>query len=240
MVELLRSELLENGFAPPKVKDLFLNLKKTHNPWGCPPNQRMDWTKGLPIDSQPKTDSSKIFVCCAYSYDDRVGEAVKAAATVFQKTGLSFVPLGEEQWCCGDMSKRLGENGLSEFLAEHNIELLKEGNTKSLVSLSPHCYHTIKNDPQYRSAHVKVEHYTQTLARAVDVGRLKPVKEDKEESDLPRPVLSRTIQQRVRRAQKSARINSRAETSGNASKQKAQLLLRRRKRKNIDRRTVPL
>jgi Fe-S oxidoreductase len=179
MVELLRSELLENGFTPPKVKDLLLSLKKTHNPWSCPPNQRMDWTKELLADSRPKTDSSMIFVCCAYSYDDRAREAVKAAATVFQKTKLSFVPLGNEQWCCGDMSKRLGENELSELLAQHNIELLEKGNTKSLISLSPHCYHTIKNDPQYRSAHVKVEHYTQTLARAIDAGKLKPSKKTK-------------------------------------------------------------
>ena len=176
MVELLRAELLESGFTPPKVKELLLSLRRVYNPWSCPPNQRMNWAKGLPIDYQPKTGSSRIFVCCAYSYDDRAREAVKAAATVFQKTGLSFIPLGEEQWCCGDMSKRLGEKGLSEFLAEHNIELLQNGKTKNLVSLSPHCYHTIKNDPQYVSAHVKAEHYTQTMARAVDAGKLKPSK----------------------------------------------------------------
>jgi Fe-S oxidoreductase len=174
MVELLRTELLESGFAPPEVKELLLNVRRVHNPWGSPPNQRMEWTKGILPEPSTGKGSSKIFVCCAYSYDVRAREVVKAAARVFQRTGLPFVPLGDEQWCCGDMSRRLGEKEGSESLAQHNIQLFENGNAESLVSLSPHCYNTINNDAQYRSAKVKVEHYTQTLARAIDDDKLKP------------------------------------------------------------------
>ena len=179
LVELLRSELLENGFAPPKVRDLLLNIKRVYNPWGSAPDHRMEWAKGLPTEPSAESTSQRIFVCCAYSYDQRAREAVRAATTVFQKARLAFVPIGSEQWCCGDMCQRLGEKALSESLAEHNIQLLENAKARDVVCLSPHCYHTIKNGPQYRSAKLNVEHYTRTLAHAIDEGRLKLYKQMK-------------------------------------------------------------
>ncbi len=178
IVEILRTVLLEDGFVPPKVKELLLSIRRTYNPWGSPPDQRMEWIKGLKTElSADRNTPSRVFVCCAYSFDERAKEAVRAAVTVFQEASISFVPLGEEQWCCGDMSQRLGEKELSEFLAQHNVQQLKKVRTEALVSLSPHCYHTIKNDVQYHSGRIHVEHYTQTLARAVDEDRLKTSKE---------------------------------------------------------------
>jgi Fe-S oxidoreductase len=178
MVELLRTELLEEGYTPPKVKELLLNIRRTHNPWGSPPNQRIEWAKGLTSERVQKTDvSTKVFVCCAYSYDERAREVIKTAATVFEKAGLPFVTLGNEQWCCGDMPQRLGEKELAKLLAEHNIEMLGKDKTHNVISLSPHCYHTMKNDAQYVSTKLTVEHYTQTLARTIDEGTLKMTKQ---------------------------------------------------------------
>lgn len=74
---------------------------------------------------------------------------------------------------------RLGEKGLFEELAQHNIELFKKFNAQKIVTLSPHCYNTFKNDKPYADAKLNVQHYTQFLAEAIEQGKIKlskPVK----------------------------------------------------------------
>lgn len=61
----------------------------------------------------------------------------------------------------------------------HNIDLFKKFDAKKIVTLSPHCYNTFKNDKPYADAKLNVQHYTQFLAEALEQGKLKlskPVK----------------------------------------------------------------
>lgn len=174
MVEAFRADLVERGLVPSKVKEVLLNIRRTFNPWGLPANERMGWAEGFPVETLSKENISEVFfICCANSYDERAKEVVKAAATSFKKIGMPFITLGNEQWCCGDMALRLGERELFKLLAEHNILLFEKNKTESLMSLSPHCYNTIKNDEIYRSAKIKIKHYTQILAEKIDKGELK-------------------------------------------------------------------
>lgn len=69
---------------------------------------------------------------------------------------------------------RLGERGLFEELAEHNILMFKRFSAQKIVTLSPHCYNTFKNDRPYADAKLNVQHYTQFLAEALEQGKLKP------------------------------------------------------------------
>lgn len=68
---------------------------------------------------------------------------------------------------------RLGEKGLFEELARHNVSTFKQSNAETIVTLSPHCYNTFKNDSPYKDAGIKVQHYTQFLAEAIADGKLK-------------------------------------------------------------------
>jgi Fe-S oxidoreductase len=68
---------------------------------------------------------------------------------------------------------RMGEKGLFEQLAEHNVSTFKKFEAEKIVTLSPHCYNTFKNDKPYSDAKLNVQHYTQFLAEAIQNGRLK-------------------------------------------------------------------
>jgi Fe-S oxidoreductase len=61
IIELVRADLIEKGFARGKVADLLNNLRRTHNPWGSPAERRTSWTQGLPVkvatDNAPKPSS---------------------------------------------------------------------------------------------------------------------------------------------------------------------------------------
>jgi Fe-S oxidoreductase len=93
-------------------------------------------------------------------------------ANVFTKLNVDFATLGTEEWCCGDHIMRMGEQGLFEMLAEHNVNALKKFDADKIVTLSPHCYNTFKTDAPYKDENFNVQHYTHFLSDAIDNGRL--------------------------------------------------------------------
>jgi succinate dehydrogenase/fumarate reductase iron-sulfur protein len=173
-----RSLLVESGVIPRTVKDVLESVIKYHNPMGTHPSKRMEWAKGLNIKTFPEVAKADVlyFVCCSAAYDMRNQEMAKAMASLMDKMGIQYATLGSEEWCCGDPILRLGEKGLFEELAEHNVELFKKLNAEKIVVLSPHCYNTFKNDKSYKDAELTVQHYTQFLAEAIEKGKLKTSK----------------------------------------------------------------
>ena len=67
----------------------------------------------------------------------------------------------------------MGEKGLFEELAQHNMEIFKKFDAEKIVTLSPHCYNTFKNDKPYADAKLNIQHYTQFLAEAMEQGKIK-------------------------------------------------------------------
>jgi succinate dehydrogenase/fumarate reductase iron-sulfur protein len=169
------SLLVEAGDIPRTVKDVLESVYKYHNPMGTPQAKRMDWAKDLNVKTFPTTTKADIlfFTCCSNTYDMRNQEAARTMASIFDHMQLSFATLGAEEWCCGDHMLRLGEKGLFEELAEHNVSMFKKFDAQKIVTLSPHCYNTFKNDKPYSDAGLNVQHYTQFLAEAVEKGNIK-------------------------------------------------------------------
>lgn len=169
------SLLVEAGDIPRTVKDVLESVYKYHNPMGTLQAKRMDWAKDLNVKTFPTTTKADIlfFTCCSNTYDMRNQEAARTMASIFDHMKLSFATLGTEEWCCGDHMLRLGEKGLFEELAEHNISMFKKFEAQKIVTLSPHCYNTFKNDKPYSDAGLNVQHYTQFLAEAVEKGSIR-------------------------------------------------------------------
>jgi len=94
-------------------------------------------------------------------------------ASTLNSLRVNYATLGMEEWCCGDHMLRMGEKGLFEELALHNIEMFKKFEGEKIVTLSPHCYNTFKNDKPYADEKLNVQHYTQFLAEAVQEGKIK-------------------------------------------------------------------
>jgi len=94
--------------------------------------------------------------------------------SLFNDLGVDFATLGTEEWCCGDHQRalRLGEKGLFETLAEHNISMFEKFDADRIVTLSPHCYNTFKNDKPYSDSGLHVQHYTQFVAETIEHGKL--------------------------------------------------------------------
>ncbi|NIR18050.1 succinate dehydrogenase iron-sulfur subunit [Candidatus Bathyarchaeota archaeon] len=174
-----RSLIVEDGMLVPKtVKEVLTSTFKYHNPVRMPPGKRTDWGQGLEIKQLPQVGETDIlyFVGCLPSYDERNQQIARSMAQIFRRLDEEFATLGTEEWCCGDHILRLGEKGLFEELAEHNLSVFREYNFHRLVTLSPHCYHTFKNDRPYTDLKMEVQHYTQFLVEALQKGSIESAK----------------------------------------------------------------
>ena len=170
-----RGLVVETGNIPRTVKDVLTSVVRYHNPMGMHPSKRMDWAKDLDVKTFPTVEKAAIlsFVGCASAYDQRSQAIAKSMVSVFNSLGVDFATLGTEEWCCGDHILRLGEKGLFEMLAEHNISTFEKFNAEKIIMLSPHCYNTFKSDKPYSDKGLRIQHYTEFLAETIKSGRLK-------------------------------------------------------------------
>ena len=174
-----RGFIVEEGILVPRTaKDVLASAFKYHNPLRMSPTKRTEWSKELEIKELPTAGKTDVlyFVGCLPSYDVRNQEIARSIAQIFRKMGVDFATLGNEEWCCGDHILRLGEKGLFEMLAEHNVSLFSKYGFDKIVTISPHCYHTFRNDKPYTNLGFNVQHYTQFIFEAIKNGRLRLAK----------------------------------------------------------------
>lgn len=170
-----RNKLIEGGQAPQAVSDTLNNIYKRSNPWGMPKQERAQWAKGLNVKPMAAGVELLYYVGCAPSYDPRNQKVAKALVKVLNHAGVDFGILGEEERCCGDSARRLGEEGLFQFLAEENNQIFQEHKVERVVTTSPHCYNVFKNEyPEVLQGYQvkEVLHYSQLLEMLIKQKRL--------------------------------------------------------------------
>jgi len=170
-----RSLMVEMGSVPRTVKDVLESVVKYRNPMGMHPNKRIDWARDLKVKTFPTTTKAEVlcFIGCAPAYDPRSQAIARSMVSVFNDLGVDFATLGAEEQCSGDHILRLGEKGLFEMLAEHNISQFEMFDSERILTLCPHCFNTLKNDKPYSNRNLNVQHYIEFLAEELKGGKLK-------------------------------------------------------------------
>lgn len=168
----LRSGLVEAGSVPVTVRNALEGAFKHGNPWGLARNKRSQWASGSGIKDLSRGDRAEVlyFVGCAPSYDSRAQEVARALAKIFTSAGVDFGILGNEEGCCGNEIRRMGEEGLFEILRENNLAAFHKYGVTRIVTTSPHCYNALKNE--YQDESLEVEHYTQLLSGLAEAGKI--------------------------------------------------------------------
>jgi len=177
-IDLRRYLVLMETKFPPGLKLTIKNLMNSQNPWGMGRGLRADWTKSLRGGILSKgTDKGILFwVGCAGSFDDRNIEVAISLVSILKSIGVPFWILGTEEGCCGDPARRTGNEYLFQNLAQANIEILQKYGVKQIITLCPHCFHTLKNEYPQFGGKFQVFHYTQFLADLLSSGKLKLTK----------------------------------------------------------------
>jgi Fe-S oxidoreductase len=183
IMDMRRNLVMTESRFPREMQSALQNMETTGNPWGQPPNARLEWAKGTsrqePLDiphiSENPDAEVLLWVGCAGAFDDRNKKVTYDFARLLQLAGVNFAILGPEESCTGDPARRMGAEYIYQMLAEQNVETLRSYSVKTIVTACPHCFNTIFNEyPQFGGV-FDVVHHTEYLARLVRAGRLTPV-----------------------------------------------------------------
>jgi Fe-S oxidoreductase len=166
----LRGQLVESGRIPETIGAALMGVFRQGNPSGLAREDRAAWTDGAGIKAAQDGCETLYFVGCIPSYDPRVQVVARVLARVLTAAGVDFGTLGIEESCCGNEVRRMGEMGLFEMLVEENGELIRSVGASRLVTTSPHCFNTFKNE--YGLDEIEVLHYTQFIAELIEHGKL--------------------------------------------------------------------
>ncbi len=166
VIDLRRFQALTSGKLPKPISDLLRNFERQANPWGIPPDQKMEWAEGLNVRELAAGDQVDVlyFVGCAAAFDQRNKKVARAFVKLLQKAGVDFGVLGFDEMCCGETARRMGHEYMFQEFAKQNIETFSKIKFNRIVTACPHCFNTLKNEYPQMGGDYKVMHYTELLA----------------------------------------------------------------------------
>lgn len=176
IIELRRNLVLAESRFPAEAKTAFKNMETNGNPWPVSWDQRAKWAGGLdiPVLSEGNKETDYLFwVGCAGSTDDRNIKVARALVNILKKAGIKFAILGNQERCCGDPARRLGNEYLFQMLADENVGTLKKYRFKEVITCCPHCLNTLKNEYTQWGMNLKVQHHTQFIQHLLETNQLK-------------------------------------------------------------------
>jgi len=165
------------GKVPDSLRITAKNIASTGNPLGEPQEKRADWAKDLGVKTYTKGTEVLYFPCCYQVYDPSIRRVARATVNILKKADVDFgIPDGTEV-CCGESVRKAGGESLFQSLAQNNIKLFNEAGVSKIVTSSPHCYHTFKEEYPEFGGNFEVIHSSVYLAELIKEGKLKLTKE---------------------------------------------------------------
>ncbi len=182
IIDLVKSIRGQN-VAAKKLPKIFTapvsSLKKKGNPWNGKPQDRLDWAKDVGMPAFSRENEYCLFTCCTTAYDTSSSKGCEKAGKSLLKllslADVSFGALGDKESCCGDQAASIGEKETFSGLEKKNTDMFIGSGVKKILTFSPHCMNTFKNQYAGLKNAVDTEHYIELLDRLIAKGRIKPV-----------------------------------------------------------------
>jgi Fe-S oxidoreductase/nitrate reductase gamma subunit len=175
LMDLRRDLAMEQSRFPEAARDALKSLGTRGHPYRGTTATRTDWCDGLdvPVLSDGATPDILFWVGCSAALDERTMKTAQATVKILEAAGVSFAVLGDEETCCGDPARRLGDEYLFQTMCQANIELLNGYGIAHILTLCPHCYNSFLNEyPQFGGRYT-VEHHSTYILRLIESGALK-------------------------------------------------------------------
>jgi Fe-S oxidoreductase/nitrate reductase gamma subunit len=166
--------LMEGAFPGDEVKTAINNIEVNGNPFGLAYAARGEWAAGLDVTIMSEDAEVDIlyFVGCYASFDKRNQAIARNFITICNAAGVKVGILGKEEKCCGEPSRKLGNEYQYQMTAQENIELIKGYDVKRIVTTCPHCFNTLARDYKDLGLDIPVEHYSTYIHTLLESQRL--------------------------------------------------------------------
>ncbi len=171
----LRRALVDEGTMDSTLQQALQNLATQGNSFGKSARMRARWTRELDFeipDARRQPVKYLWFVGDFASFDERLQENSRILARILHDCGVDFGLLYEAEHNSGNDVRRVGEEGLFEMLAEHNIEALAGAQFEEIFTTDPHTLNALRNEYPRLGASYKAWHYTELLAQLLESGQL--------------------------------------------------------------------
>jgi len=175
IIDMRRNLVLEQAEMPETAEVALRCIEERGHTCKGTTYSRTDWCDGLDVKliSEDKNVEVLYWVGCAAALEDRNVKVSAAFAQVLKAAGVNFAILGEEESCCGEPARRIGNEYLFQMQALKNIETLKRYGVKKVVTTCPHCYNTIKNEYPQFGGEFELIHHTEFISDLIKQGKLK-------------------------------------------------------------------
>ena len=177
IIDMRRHLVMEQASMPETARNALLSMEQRGHPWRGTTFTRTDWADGLDVKTLADHPDAEVlfWVGCTPALEQRSQAVARSMASVLKRAGVDFAILGAEETCTGDPARRMGNEYLYQIMAKQNIETFKRYGVKTIVTICPHCFNTIKNEYPHLGGEYEVLHYSEFVARLIDDGRIRPL-----------------------------------------------------------------
>jgi Fe-S oxidoreductase len=141
-----RRGLVSNGEAPAYLGGMYNNLERRRNIWGLGYDQRQKFIETASLEMfDPAKHEWLVWLGCAGAFEADYQKSLRALFDILRAKGLTFGVL-EKEACNGDPAKRTGNEYMFQELANQNVDALKSGRVKKILTSCPHCLKTLGDD----------------------------------------------------------------------------------------------
>jgi len=174
IMDVRRYLVMDEARMPETAQATLMQLEQRGHPWRGTPFGRGDWMQGMDVPLFDGSQEYLLWVGCSGALSERNVPITQALARLLLQAGVSFGVLGEEEPCCGDPARRLGNEYLFQTQAQQAIETMKAKGVKKIVTACPHGYNTMRNEYPQFDGRFEVMHHTELLDKLVQEGKLQP------------------------------------------------------------------
>jgi Fe-S oxidoreductase/nitrate reductase gamma subunit len=175
IINQLRRHLIEEGELDSNLQSTLQVIHKSGNSFGENRRKRGRWTQELDFEvKDARTEPVDLlwFVGDYASFDPRSQRVTRALAAILHESGVDFGILFDGERNAGNDVRRVGEEGLFEALAEHNVATIQECEFSRILTSDPHSLNTFRNEyPDYGGSW-EVVHHSALLLELIEEGRL--------------------------------------------------------------------
>ncbi|HOO56287.1 MAG TPA: heterodisulfide reductase-related iron-sulfur binding cluster [bacterium] len=174
LTDVRRSEVMMNGRLPTDAKNALKALETRGNPFG-PQQGRLSWIKGDMPDILGEGEETDVlfWLGCVANYDQAKQHIAENMFAIMKEAGIKFAMLGDEEMCCGDPARSLGDENVFQAMGKQQVEILNSRKFNTIVTICPHCLNSLKNEFQQFGGNYQVVHHTEFLLGLVKEGKIK-------------------------------------------------------------------
>ncbi|HEY5987298.1 MAG TPA: (Fe-S)-binding protein, partial [Streptosporangiaceae bacterium] len=171
----LRRRLVDEGRIEPAVQQVLQADAQQGNSFGKSGRMRARWTRELGFtvkDARREPVRYLWFVGDFASFDERLQVLSRRLAHILRDAGVDFGLLFDGEHDDGNDVRRVGEEGLFEMLAGHNMEEFRKASFQEIFTTDPHSFNTLRNEYPSYGLDKPVVHYSQLLERLLGDGSI--------------------------------------------------------------------